>query len=266
MRRVALALFLLVAPLSAQPLKPPIVAQVGDGERADSALELAETLFGNSEFSEAKKFALQALADRPKSQRALMVLAKVAIATRQLDEAKNRVHRLLELDGQNADHHALSGMTSLFMGQTDVALASFQKALMLGEGQKTDSEMASYANSLVLTYHRANKPKEALETCLKSIEKYPQDGNLYLTCSRLYRESSDYSSALEVAETGLKRCPDFHSLYASISLAQAKLGNRKASEVAFDQYSLHVPENSKQLRATLDGIRRDSAEIKVRVE
>lgn len=266
MKTTALALLLLLAPLSAQPSAVPVVAQLEEADEVDGGLGLAETLLSRSEFEGAKRLALRALESDSKNQRALMILAKIAVANRQLKEASDYSQQLLELDDKEADHHALRAMVCLFEGKPDSSIDSFQRALEVGEGKKTPPQLSSYANSLALAYHQAGRPEDALKTCLKYIDEYPLDGDLYLTCSRLYREAEDFSSALQVAEAGLEKAPHFHRLYASVSLAQAKLGNTEASETAFDKLSFYEPELARELRATLDGIREDEAVIKVRVE
>ena len=265
MKTVAFALFLLLAPASADPMELPLVAQLEEADESDGGLGLAESLLSQQEYEGAERLANRVLEEEPNNQRALVVLCKVAVATQETKKARAYADRLLELDDSVAIHHALSAMASMFEGKPELSAASFQRALELGKDQETESQMAFFANSAVLALHQAEKPEKALELCLKYLEEYPKEGFLYLTCSRLYREAESYKEALEVAEKGLEQCPDFHSLHASVALAHANLGNREASEAAFEKLSFYKPELSKELRDVLDGIREDKAEYDVQV-
>jgi tetratricopeptide (TPR) repeat protein len=236
-----------------------LVAQVDE-----EGLGLAESLLKQNRPDDAEELALRALKRDPESLEARMVMVKIAITRGDLEKAQTYVTQLMEADSTVPDHHALQGMVFLFKNRTDNAVRSLEKALELGQEKASPDQMASYANTLVLALHQGGEPGQALKVCVEALKDYPRDPDLYLTCSRLYREKGDFQAALEVAQQGLSSHPDFPGLYASVSLAQAGLGNKEASEAFYSQLMRRDPEMAKALRATLDGTRPDDAEYQVR--
>lgn len=243
------------------------VAQIEEADKPELALGLAESLLVQGKYAEAVKLAERALKANPDNERALFIMAKASISMGRLEAAQTYVDDLLKMDPGHPDYHALQGMIAMFSDQPERAYQSLGKALELGEArQVSDSYMASYANTLVLAYHRFGKPEEALRVCLDSLGKYPHDPDLYVSASRLYREAHDYPKALEMAQKGIGEKPDFPNLYASLALAQQGLGNVEESEAAYRKLLILDPNLAEVLRATLDGTAKDKAEYKVRVE
>lgn len=242
------------------------IAQLEEADKPAMGLGLAESLLSQNKLGEAEKLALRALKDEPDNQRALMILGKIAISRGNLEEASEIVDKLLKLDDTVPDHHALAGMVAMFKEQPKLSVEHLEKALILGEKTVSPEQCASYANTLVLAHHKAGQPEEGLRVCLFALKKYPQEADLYLSASRLYRETGDFQSALRVAQDGLRVRPDFPNFYASIALAEAALGHKELSEQAYQHLLERDPELAKALRATLDGIRADDAEYKVRVD
>lgn len=244
-----------------------LVSQLEEAENPDLALGLAESLLLQGKYLEAAQLAERALQASPSSERALFVLAKASISMSRLEIAQEYVDSLLKLDPTAADYHALQGMVSMFSDQPERAVSSLRKALALGQEKGApDSYMASYANTLVLAHHRFGQKELALQVCLDALTSYPTDPDLYLSASRLYRESGDFQRALEAAQKGLEARPDFTNLYASRALAHQGLGQKEESEAAYRELLSRDPALADILRATLDGTVRDNAEYKVRVE
>ena len=258
--RKRLCLFLLLL------LAVPCVAQLDGGDGSQAYQGLAETMLGQGNFGEAKKLALLALQADPDSSEARVVLAKVGLATGDLEDAQVQVTRLLELDEQDSDHQALQGMILMLEGKTDAAIDHMKKGIELGESQRTGPEMATYANTLVLAYHQNEQADLALKTCLDALQKYPEEIDLYLSCSRLYREQEDYKNALDIAQKGLALNPDFPGLYGSVALAQMALGQPELANEAYLELKARDPELAEMLRETLDGQRLDEVDVRVRVD
>lgn len=235
------------------------LAQVDEG-----GLGLAESLINQGRLDDAEKLAVRALETDPESLEARLILAKIAITRGQLEEAQRYVDQLMEGDSSNPDHHVLQAMVYMFSERDQEAIQSVRQALKLGKDKASPEQMASYSNTLVLALYKVGEKDEAMAICLGAIEDYPEDADLYLSASRLYREQEKYQEALEVAEAGLRVNPDFPGLYASVALAQAGLGNTEASEAAYQELLKRSPELARALRATLDGNRPDEAEYKVR--
>lgn len=231
-----------------------------------SQLELAEDLFGRSQYRKAQELAREIVKADPQHQEALFLLGRIAIATEDLQESQRIATLLLQLGPEEADHHILQGMVTLLEGNPGGSIDDFERALRLGKEKKSSSKLASYGNTLVLAYYQAGRLPEALDRCRSLLEQYPNDGNLHLSCSRLYRESGKMEAARDVALQGLERAPDFHRLYASLALALAGLGEVAAAEQAFLELKKHEPGLAKQLRETLDGIRADKPEFEVHVD
>lgn len=267
MRTTPLALVLVLLAL----LAVPILAQTEEVSESEavseaSVVEQAEYLFGQNRFEEAHALAEELLRAAPESEGARVMLAKVAIARGNVEKAQIYIDDLLERDPRDPDYHTLQGMVFAFAEDHQAAIHSLQTALELGAGRSSPERMASYGNTLVLTYHRSGDSKSALKACLSFLEQYPQDGDLYLSCSRLYREAGQFAEAAEIARQGLEARPDFFNLYASLALAEAGLGNHQASEAAYRELQARDPELAQMLRATLDGERPDKAEYKLKHE
>lgn len=269
--RPLLYFFLLLAPALAELPQarvdlPARVAQLDEADDPVTGLGLADTLLGQGRFQEAEQLARRALAAEPQNQQAQVIVAKALIAQGDLEQALLFVNPLLESDPQDPDLHALKGMIDMLSDRIPGAVESLGRALELGRTSRTPDQLAAYANSMVLALHRGGKKAEALAACRDFLLSYPEDGDLYLSCSRLYREAGDNAKALEIATQGLAKCPEFYRLYASVALAQAGLGNKEASEKAYEELKSRDPQTAEMLRATLDRERPDQAEYNVRVE
>lgn len=229
----------------------------------EDGLGLAESLLRQNKIEDAEKIARRALEHNPESLDARIVLAKVALTRGDLEAAQDVTDQLMAADPTVPDHHALQGMIYMFSDRLGQAIESLRKAIELGQQGASPEQMSSYANTLVLILYKAERSDEALEVCLEALEEY-SDPDLNLSCSRIYRESGDYQAALDVALSGLKDYPDFPGLYASVALAHAGLGNREASEEAYQELLRRDPELAQALRRTLDGELPDDPEYKIR--
>jgi tetratricopeptide (TPR) repeat protein len=236
------------------------LAGPGDLDRADLLLQKGLP-------AESRKLGEQELAADPKSLRARLVIARAALAQQELSTAHRYADELLKADPKSADYNALMGTVLVLEQQPAPAIALLEKALEYGAAEKKPLElMALYSETLVTGLQQAGQGPEALKHCLDFIRLYPQDANLYLSASRLYRERNDYQHALEVAQKGLEVAPNFYNLYASVALAEAGLGHKDLSEKAFQQLQKHDPELAKVVRRVLDGTRQDSAELQLEVK
>lgn len=266
---VPLALGLVGSALAQPPARvtPRYVAQIEEAEKPELALGLAESLLLQGKYMEAVKLAERALKANPDNERALFIIAKASISLGRLEVAQTYVDDLLKMDPNHPDYHALQGMIAMFSDHPERAYQSLTEALELGKArQVSDSYMASYANTLVLAYHRFGRSQEALRVCREFLTNYPHDPDLYVSASRLYREAHDYQKALEMAQKGIEERPDFPNLYASLALAEQGLGHTEESEAAYRKLLILDPNLAEVLRATLDGAAQDKAEYKVKVE
>lgn len=240
------------------------LAGPGLAQLEDNGLGLAESLLQQNRFEDAEALAVRALEAEPESLRARFILARVCLSRAELERAQGYVDTLLSAAPAVPDHHALQGMIHMFAGRDSAAEAAVRKALELGREGATPAQMASYSNTLVLVLYKKGAAAEALELCREAITSYPQDPDLYLSCSRLYREAGEFQNALEIARQGLEVDPDFAGLYAASALAYAGLGQSELSEQAYQEALKSNPDLAAALRATLDGERPDEAEYKLR--
>lgn len=240
--------------------------QVAQLDEQDDGLGLAESLLSQGRIDDAEALALRVLKDEPEDYRARFILGKVALLRGQTDQATEIARALVAEQPEVPDYHAFSGTVAMLTGDLDASERFLLRALELGEGNIPDGQMSNYGNTLVLVYHRAEKKDKALDLCVDLMARYDQDGDLYLSCSRLYREKGDFENALQIAQKGLAQIPDFYRLHASVALAHAGLGHPEEAEKAYLLLQAQDPELAKVLRATLDGSVPDDAEYKVRVE
>lgn len=230
-------------------------------------LDKADDLLHRGLPAESRKIGEQELAANPSSLRARIVIAKSALAQQDLATAHRFAAEVMQAEPKNADYNALMGTVLVLEQQAAEALPYLEKALEYGTAEKKSADlMALYSETLVTGLHQAGQGPLALKRCLEFIQLYPQDANLYLAASRLYRERNDYQKALESAQKGLEVAPEFYNLYASVALAEAGLGHKELSEKAFLQLQKHEPELAKVVRRVLDGLRKDSAELQLEVK
>ena len=236
--------------------------KVNDFDPSDG-LELAEGFLKDGKYIDAGKLAQRVLQSDPKNQRAHLVLGKAYFGVGALDLAQKQADTLLSLDSSIPEYHLLNGMVKMFSEDYDSAIAELNKAAELS---KLPAEQASILNTLVLAYHRSGQPELALKTCVKAVEDHPEEPQLFLSCSRLYREKEDFKTALAVAQAGLEKHPEFASLYASVALAEKGLGHEEESEKAFQALKERDPGLAEALREVLDGKKSDKADYQVWVE
>ena len=241
-------------------------AQVEESAQSVEQWEQAQNFLRQHRFEEAEDIANRVLDEDPMNVAALRVVTKSALGLGRLADAQTYLDRLFSLDQKNPENSALQGLVCLYRGEMKSSVEHLERALVLGKDIQSSTQLALYANTLVLAYYRDGRSKEALASCEKFLQDYPEDPGLYLTASRLYREDKNFASALEVAEKGLKVDPNFYTLHASVALAQLGLGNKTFSEEAYLRLKAADPELAKDLRATLDGTRADTAEYKLQVE
>lgn len=230
-------------------------------------LDKADLLLRKGLPAESRKLGEAELATDPKSLRARLVIARAALAQQDLSTAHRYADELLKVDPKRADYNAMMGTVLVLEQQPAPALPYLEKALEYGAAEKIDPQlMALYSETLVTGLQQAGQGPQALKRCQEFIGLYPEDPNLYLAASRLYRERSDYAHALEIAQKGLAVAPEFYNLYASVALAEAGLGHKDLSEKAFQQLQKHDAELAKVVRRVLDGTRKDSAELQLEVK
>lgn len=249
--------------LTFSPLAEPLQATEFD---PSNGLGLAESMLTKEKYMEAGKLAQRVLKSEPDNQRAHLILGKAYFGVGALDLAQKQVKTLLENDEPQAEYHLLDGMIKMFQGKPAQSVAALETAFQISKETQTNPAQASILNTLILAYHKAEQPKQALKAAVNGLEAYPEEPQLYLTCSRLYREKGDFSSALSVAEKGISKHPSFSSLYASIALAHKGLGQKEEMESAYQSLLDRNPELAESLRKVLDDKESDKADYQIWVE
>ena len=170
-----------------------------------------------------------------------------------------------QLAPEDTEALELDGLVSLLQGNAGRAAELLEKSLQ-GAGEQPLSSQARCANSLIAALQQSQQWALAVQKCELFLQKYPDYGDLYISASRLYRDTGDFPRALQSAQQGLAKFPELYNLYASIALAQSKLGNRPASEEAYAQLLKHNPAVAASVRRILDGQQPDAAELQLDVK
>lgn len=196
-----------------------------------------------------------------------LTLIKASVASSDVSRARFHVDQVRRIDGKNLEGLQLDGVVSLLEGNAPRAIELLEAALTRSRSEKSPlDQQASYANTLIAALHQNQQREFALQRCQTFLQEYPDYGDLYISAGRLYRESGDYKRSLEVAQQGLEKVPTLYNLYATVALAQARLGNRKASEEAYSVLAKKDPDLAARIRQILDGKEPDASELKVDVK
>lgn len=229
--------------------------------------QYANRALGAQQMAVASQLCQRMLQVDPQNLFAHLGLVKASVATGDVSRARFHVDHARRIDAKNLEGLQLDGVVSLLQGNSARSVELLESALAQSRSQKSPLDhQASYANSLIAALHQNQQSEMALQRCQAFLQDYPDFGDLYISAGRLYRERGDFERSLEVAQQGLKKFPTLYNLYATVALAQARLGNREASEQAYSVLAKNNPELAVRIRQILDGKEPDASELKVDIK
>jgi TolB-like protein/class 3 adenylate cyclase/Flp pilus assembly protein TadD len=134
-------------------------------------------------------------------------------------KAKEYGQKALELDGANAEAHALLGTVYLNQGESDQAIAEIRQAIELNPNDAKSYAMLGGA----LTY--GGKSQEAIAPFELAMRLNPDmDVGRFNPVGWAYYLVGRYEDAVKVQEAALRRSPDDYYVHAGLAASYAQLG------------------------------------------
>lgn len=243
--------------LAAQPLPTQL----------QSIQDQAEEALRRHDFPQAVRLCKNLLESRPQNEVALIQLGQAYLALNQLPLARQCQQQLKQVAPQHPEALALGGILDLLEGHPAEAASQLELALTQGRTQKVRRErLAVYANSLVVSLYESGQKPRALQACEEYRGEFPEQSDLWICACRLYRELDQVQKSADLARQGTQRFPQVANFYASLALAEARLGRKESSEDAYRQLLQRDSELAAKLRPILDGIQPDRPEIQVEIK
>jgi adenylate cyclase len=147
---------------------------------------------------------------------------------RSMEQAADLAGKALQLDGSQADAHALLGCVHLLKRDYDSAIA---------EGERAVSLNPNYADAhawLAMILTSAGKPNEAIVMIKKAMRLNPRSPNWYFTTlGDAYVWAQRYNEALGEYSNAVQNSPGYLLAYLGLTATYSLLGNEKeATETA----------------------------------
>jgi len=145
-----------------------------------------------------------------------------------MEQAADLAGKALQLDGSQADAHALLGCVHLLKRDYDSAIA---------EGERAVSLNPNYADAhawLAMILTSAGKPNEAIIMIKKAMRLNPRSPNWYFTTlGDAYVWAQRYNEALGEYSNAVQNSPGYLLAYLGLTATYSLLGNEKeATETA----------------------------------
>ena len=218
-----------------------------------ASLVQAQEALAKQRYTLAEKYARQALEAEPSNLASRQILAKCALIGRDTLLAKYYAHQILEAQPQNGAAQGILGMAALLEGSPVEAQEALQKGLEWAiQDNLPVEELATIANSLVVAIHVQGQGEQAASSGLTYLDQYPEAADLYVTVNRILRELGRPQQALDIAQLGLRKCPQDAPLLGSLALSYHALGQKKEAEEAYLQLKTRQADLAKVVRQLLD--------------
>ncbi|MBV5307924.1 MAG: PEP-CTERM system TPR-repeat protein PrsT [Chromatium okenii] len=164
---------------------------------------------GLGDLAQAKRELEQALALDPKFAPAINLLARLAIAEKNVAVAQRRLQELKnQLGSSNPDVLLLEGQLAQLTGNSSAANDAFQE-LMTVKGTSFDSDPALWgaAEQLVLGHLRNKQPEAAVQAALDLCQRQPKSARAQLLLGLLYLQDKKIDDATQALRKTLELEP-----------------------------------------------------------
>ncbi len=188
-----------------------------------------------SEFRKARKMFEKAIEIDPESASAYVGLGRayqgqtsygcIEFPAQALNQAKDLVRKALNLDASNADAYALLGLVNTYSGKYDLAINQLNRAIELNPN---NALALSYRGQVMLWSGRVDEGIHSLETAVR-YDPYKGPGD-YMFLGIGYYLKGLYDKAINVAEEGLNRKPDWAGNHVILAAAYAQSGHANDAE------------------------------------
>jgi len=147
-----------------------------------------------------------------------------------LQKAYDLAQKALSLDESHAGAHALLGNIYLYRGQHELAISELQRAIQLNPN---DALSRRYLGMVMLWSGRPDDAIPAIETALR-YDPRPSPGTYMFLVLAFYLKGQ-YDAAINVAERGLARHPDFVGSHIAVAAAYAQAGRSEEAARAAEK-------------------------------
>lgn len=161
----------------------------------------------------------------PDSAEPVAALVKTYISSGKVDEAKQFLNSILEVDGSNYTAHMLLGEISLATDATSEAIIHFSGAI------KSDPGQVDGYRRLAFAYSVRNEMDKAEETIKKAMVAIPDRSELAIHLAAIYEKNGEYEKAIDVYKAVVEK--DDNALIAKNNLA-GLLTDHRNDQASFD--------------------------------
>ena len=218
----------------------------------------------------AKKITENYLIKNPKDLNALQILSAVFFQSKDFENAKLVLERLIEINSSNAQIHNNYALALFNLSEFENALACLNKAIKIDKNyaeayynrgnvflklQNRESALKSFDHAIELKpdykialNNKGNllkdigKLDEALLSYQKAIKIKPINPDEINNCGNIYFEMERYDDALNYFTTAIKINPNFYQAHYNLGKVLNKLGNKNK---AIESYKNSIQINDK---------------------
>jgi len=170
----------------------------------------------------------------PKYMDGRIMLAKILLASNQIDQALEDARDVLELSPQDARSHSIMGAVQFRMRDLEAARQSIEHALVLDPG----SQEAILMKATMLSSEK--RYKEAIDVLDTALQARPENYSFYAMKIRIYGIIDDQSAVEQTYKTLIQNLPDNISYKHSLIIQYIRTGKLDEAELLLKQ---NVKEN-----------------------
>jgi tetratricopeptide (TPR) repeat protein len=178
-----------------------------------------------------------AIESDPKLLKAHVKMAQLLIMANQIDQAKDEVAKIHNLDPNNADYFSMSAAIAARQNKTDEAIEDAQKSLSI-------SPSNMHAAAILVSIYAESDPAKAEKIIAEAIRLNPDEEDLQMIQVRLFAKQNKIDQAIDAMKKVIKRYPEkpiYISQLANYYISQNRAGE---AETMLQQIVKEQPENT----------------------
>ncbi|MBN2211825.1 MAG: tetratricopeptide repeat protein [Sedimentisphaerales bacterium] len=200
---------------------------------------IAQAYWAQGDHTRAREYFLAELRRRPGDVEVLLDTGILLLEMNHLDSAREKFHRIVELDDAHSQAHHYLGEIFLHEGHLDQAVETFHRALALDPNQR------GCHYRLGECYLRLGRPDDAREHLLAEIQFNCEDTEVLLNLGCLLEEVNETIEAIRSYERVIDMSPNDIRGYHNLSICFYRMGRLdegiELSLGALDVNPEHVP-------------------------
>jgi len=204
---------------------------------SDAWYGLARVHEQRQEWNKAYKI-LSGIRDRhPKYMNGRIMLAKILLASNEIDQALEDARDILELAPDDARAHSIMAAVQFRLGDIEAARQFVKHALVLDPG----SQEAILMKATMLASE--DRYKESIDVLDTALQADPGNVSFYLVKIKIYGKAENQSAIEQTYKTLIKIFPDDISYRHSLVLLYVRTGNLDQAELLLAQNIKEDPDN-----------------------